>query len=128
MVLERFMVPGLRPSVLDDLPKQHAQYKANNHVIYMEDFFDAATYDAIVKETQRLWKSHDVEANCNLDGRNRLGGYVLDHSLLESSLYRLIYGNEPFRRWVSQVHGEGEMWPSDFPIEVREYGPESKGM
>jgi len=113
---------------LQDLEAQAQAYKENNHVIYREDFFDDATWAAILRETKRLWKSPELEANCNLDGVNRLGGYVLDHMGVESSLYHLLYGNEPFRRWVSAVNGEGEMYPSDFPIELREYGPKSKGM
>uniref|UniRef100_A0A7S4PX75 Fe2OG dioxygenase domain-containing protein n=1 Tax=Alexandrium monilatum TaxID=311494 RepID=A0A7S4PX75_9DINO len=121
-------VPSVNGASLEGLPAQHEQYKANNHVIYREDFFDADTWAAIKAETQRLWRSEDIEANCNLDGVNRLGGYVLDHNPRGSSLYRLIYGNEAFRRWVSAVNGEGEMWPSDFPIELREYGPQSGGM
>lgn len=121
-------VPGVRAETLENLEEQAATYKANNHVIYKEDFFDEATWSAIVRETQRLWKSTDIDANCNLDGKDRLGGYVLDHTSRNSSLYRLIYGNEQFRRWVSAVNAEGESWPSDFPIEVREYGKESRGM
>eukprot|EP00443_Scrippsiella_acuminata_P015076 CAMPEP_0115174936 /NCGR_PEP_ID=MMETSP0270-20121206/4098_1 /TAXON_ID=71861 /ORGANISM="Scrippsiella trochoidea, Strain CCMP3099" /LENGTH=779 /DNA_ID=CAMNT_0002587795 /DNA_START=65 /DNA_END=2404 /DNA_ORIENTATION=- len=122
------LVPAVRPETLEGLDEQAKQYKANNHVIYKENFFDEATWSAIVRETKRLWKSKDIDANCNLDGKNRLGGYVLDHTARNSSLYRLIYGNEQFRRWVSAVNGEGEAWPSDFPIELREYGTESKGM
>jgi len=120
--------PGVRRETLQDLEAQAQAYKENNHVIYREDFFDDATWAAILRETKRLWKSPELEANCNLDGVNRLGGYVLDHMGVESSLYHLLYGNEPFRRWVSAVNGEGEMYPSDFPIELREYGPKSKGM
>jgi len=77
----------------------------------------------------RLWQSNDIEANCNLDGVNRLGGFVLDHqSISNSSLYHLISGNERFRRWISTVNGRGPLWPSDFPIELREYGRKSRGM
>jgi len=122
------VTPGVRPETLEGLDEQAKQYKANNHVIYKENFFDEATWSAIIRETQRLWKSKDIDANCNLDGKNRLGGYVLDHTTRNSSLYRLIYGNEHFRRWVSAINGEGEAWPSDFPIELREYGTESQGM
>lgn len=121
-------VPSVRDATLETLEEQAKRYKGNNHVIYQEDFFDNATWDAITAEVKRLWKSTEIEANCNLDGVNRLGGYVLDPSHQESSLYRLIYGNEKFRRWVSAINAEGEMWPSDFPIEVREYGTRSKGM
>mmetsp|Transcript_30943 Transcript_30943/g.57942 ORF Transcript_30943/g.57942 Transcript_30943/m.57942 type:complete len:759 (+) Transcript_30943:51-2327(+) len=122
------LAPGVNSAVLHTLDDQARRYKQNNHVIYTEDFFDEATFSAILHETTRLWRSDDIEGNCNLDGKHRLGGYVLDHSSQNSSLYKLIYGNEQFRRWVSAVNGEGPMWPSDFPIEVREYGPESKGM
>lgn len=120
--------PAVRDATLQDLDKQSQQYAENKYVIYKEDFFDNVTWDAIVAETKRLWKSYDLEANCNLDGKNRLGGYVLDHKAPDTSLYRLIYGNEAFRRWVSGVNGEGNMYPSDFPIELREYGPKSAGM
>ncbi|CAE8662613.1 unnamed protein product, partial [Polarella glacialis] len=120
--------PGVEAQQLSTLPEQNEVYKANDHVIYREDFFDVATFAAIKAETQRLWRSKDIEANCNLDGKNRLGGYILDLQRRDSSLYNLIYGNEPFRRWVSAVNGEGAMWPSDFPIELREYGRKSKGM
>eukprot|EP00931_Biecheleriopsis_adriatica_P078741 TRINITY_DN52163_c0_g1_i1.p1 TRINITY_DN52163_c0_g1~~TRINITY_DN52163_c0_g1_i1.p1 ORF type:complete len:743 (-),score=193.11 TRINITY_DN52163_c0_g1_i1:90-2291(-) len=120
--------PGVSESALSGLGEQAKVYKANNHVIYRENFFDDATFAAIKAETQRLWKSKEIEANCNLDGKNRLGGYILDHSQHDSSLYHLIYGNEQFRQWVSAVNDEGDMWPSDFPIELREYGQQSKGM
>lgn len=120
--------PGVRAETLAALDEQRKQYEANKYVIYKEDFFDEATWSAILAETQRLWKSHDIEGNCNLDGVDRLGGYVLDHRALNSSLYRLIYGNEQFRRWVSEVNAEGPMWPSDFPIELREYTTGSRGM
>lgn len=125
---ETGFAPGVSATTLEKLDEQAQTYKANKHVIYKPNFFDAATWQAIVNETKRLWKSHDLEGNCNLDGTNRLGGYVLDHLSKDSSLYELIYGNEPFRRWVSAVNNEGTMWPSDFPIEVREYGTESRGM
>lgn len=120
--------PALSESALSDLAGQADLYKRNNHAIYRENFFDDATFAAIVNETKRLWKSKDIEGNCNLDGRNRLGGYVLDHLSHETSLYKLLYGNEHFRHWVTEVNGEGTMWPSDFPIELREYGPDSRGM
>merc|ERR1712046_552454 len=51
-----------------------------------------------------------------------------DHTAEATSLYHHIYGNDDFRKWVQYVNGEGEMWPSDFPIELREYGRESRGM
>eukprot|EP00930_Biecheleria_cincta_P071813 TRINITY_DN59272_c0_g1_i1.p1 TRINITY_DN59272_c0_g1~~TRINITY_DN59272_c0_g1_i1.p1 ORF type:complete len:745 (+),score=141.44 TRINITY_DN59272_c0_g1_i1:32-2266(+) len=120
--------PRLTTSALSGLSEQAATYKSNNYVIYRENFFDDETFAAIKAETQRLWRSNDLEVNCNLDGKNRLGGYILDHTRRDTSLYRLIYGNEPFRAWVSTVNGEGPMWPSDFPIELREYGRDSKGM
>jgi hypothetical protein len=121
-------LPSVSALTLADLNGQAEAYEANNNVIYREDFFDNATWAAIVAESKRLWGSTDMEPNCNLDGVNRLGGYIIDNPDSESSLYRLIYGNEGFRRWVTAVNGKGEMWPSDFPIELREYGENSKGM
>jgi len=121
-------IAGVDKSTLENLQEQASTFKANNKVIYKEDFFDKATFAAIVNETKRLWKSNDIEGNCNLDGTDRLGGYVLDHASQDSSLYNLIYGNEGFRHWVSTVVNEGTMWPSDFPIELREYGEKSQGM
>ena len=44
-----------------------------------------------------------------------------------NSLYSLIYGNESLRLWMSAVTG-GSLFPADFPIELREYGENSKGM
>mmetsp|Transcript_86535 Transcript_86535/g.181226 ORF Transcript_86535/g.181226 Transcript_86535/m.181226 type:complete len:759 (-) Transcript_86535:234-2510(-) len=120
--------PGLSASTAKDIEEHAATYKKNDHIVYVENFFDEETWKAITDEVKRLWKSKDMDPNCNLDGHNRLGGYVLDHNHRNTSLYRLIYGNEQFRRWVTKVNGEGEMWPSDFPIELREYGPKSSGM
>lgn len=128
--------PSVRKETLHNLEAQRKTYKENNHVIYKEDFFDNDTWNRIVAETERLWTSKDMKPNCNLDGVNRLGGYVLDHEVREeeeiydnkNSLYNLIYGNEQFRRWVSDVNGEGNAYPADFPIELREYGPKSDGM
>eukprot|EP00971_Amphidinium_carterae_P210016 4166290-Amphidinium_carterae.1 len=120
--------PGIRSSWLEDLSRQKKEFDENYFVLYRENFFDDATFSAIRQEASRLWKSRDMEANCNLDGRNRAGGYILDASDVRTSLYHLVYANEPFRQWLSTVNGEGEMWPSDFPIELREYGLNSKGM
>jgi len=122
--------PGMNLSLLTPqaLAEQRSKYVENDHVIYTQNFFDEQTWSAILKETKRLWMSEDLEANCNLDGVDRLGGYVLDHLAEDSSLYQLIYGNEHFRKWVSAVNGEGQMFPSDFPIEIREYGRRSRGM
>lgn len=121
-------VPGITKSHLDNIPKQSKQFKANHRILYTKNFFDEATFAAIQAEAKRLWKSEDIEANCNLNGNDRLGGYVLDHTSKNSSLYQLIYGNEDFRRWVSGINDEGPMFPSDFPIEIREYPEGSAGM
>lgn len=122
-------VPGISAAALAEVPTKRSEFQANNRVVYMENFFDEPTYAAILDETKRLWKSHDIEGNCNLDGVDRMGGYVLDHrDVSSSSLYGLIYGNEAFRRWVTEINHEGEMYPSDFPIELREYTEKSKGM
>ena len=42
-------------------------------------------------------------------------------------MYNLIYSNTALQWWVSKVYG-AKMWPSDFPIELREYGAKSQGM
>jgi hypothetical protein len=86
----------------------------------------------VLKETNRLWASHDIEANCNLNGRDRMGGYVhfSPSGPAESqreSLYSLIFGNEELRLLVSSIVGAA-VHPSDFPIELRQYGAESRGM
>eukprot|EP00415_Alexandrium_ostenfeldii_P000674 UN0674 len=44
-----------------------------------------------------------------------------------SSLYKTFYGDEEFRRWVSRINGH-HMFPSDFPVELREYPSGSSGM
>lgn len=120
--------PWVSGSTLQDMEAQSDQYKANNFLIYKDNFFDADTFAAIKAEAERLWRSRDIEANCNLDGKNRLGGYIIDPSVRNTSFYNLIYGNEGFRRWVTAINDEGPMWASDFPIELREYGLESSGM
>ena len=61
-----------------------------------------------------------------------MGGYVhyttgLDILEQRSSLYSLIYGNEALRLWISAVTGVN-VFPADFPIELREYGENSRGM
>ena len=56
-----------------------------------------------------------------------MGGFVLDYQDRKDTLYELIYGNLGLIHWVSQIYGI-RMWPSDFPIELREYGPNSAGM
>jgi hypothetical protein len=86
----------------------------------------------VLKEAKRLWASKDIEANCNLNGRDRMGGYVHFSSFQPAenqreSLYSLIFGNEELRLLVSSIVG-AMVHPSDFPIELREYGAESRGM
>lgn len=39
----------------------------------------------------------------------------------------MIFGNEPLRLWISAVTG-ASLFPADYPIELREYGPQSEGM
>lgn len=85
-----------------------------------------------MNEAARVWDSGDIEPNCNLDGMDRLGGYVhLNEEIpvaeQTESLYSLIFGNEPLRRWISAIANKN-FFPSDFFIELREYGPNSKGM
>jgi hypothetical protein len=61
-----------------------------------------------------------------------MGGYVnfslgSDPNLQTDSLYSLIFGNEPLRLLISGVIRQ-QVFPSDFPIELREYGTDSRGM
>lgn len=61
-----------------------------------------------------------------------MGGYVhfsssTTASAQRDSLYSLLFGNEQLRLLVSSVVGTS-VHPSDFPIELREYGPYSRGM
>merc|ERR1712224_14421 len=108
---------GISAHVVETIEEQRKQYKQNNNVIYVPNFFTEKAWKEIYEETQRLWKVPNLEPNCNLDGKNRLGGYILDHLAEDSSMYKYIYGNDDFRKWVQYVNGAGEMWPSDFPIE-----------
>lgn len=120
--------PGINQLYMVD-PSVHKQlFIQNDSLIVLEDFFDPQTFARIQLEAARLWGSDEVEPNCNLDGYNRIGGYVLDEFYEnDSSLYHLIYSNPSLQWWVSYVFGR-RMWPSDFPIELREYGPKSRGM
>lgn len=107
-------------------------FKSNFDIIYVKDIFDDWTLREVRKEISRLWASKDIEPNCNLNGVDRLGGYVHLSESVEpkdqtSSLYSLIFGNEPLRLWISAVVGT-TLFPSDFPIELREYGNQSRGM
>ena len=115
------------------MAKLSQQFRTNFDILYVNNIFDEWTLNQIRKEVARLWGSTDIEPNCNLNGVDRLGGYVhhpKDVSLekqVSSSLYSLIFGNEPLHLWVSSVVGV-PMFPSDFPIELREYGGNSRGM
>ena len=100
-------------------------------MIYIENIFEPSFFARLISESQRLWKSGEAEiqGNCNLDGRDRLGGYVELISDHTDSVYNLVYGNEDLLDFVSQVAGGRKHFqPADFPIELREYGPESTGM
>merc|ERR1719210_2136174 len=48
-------VPSVRKETLDGLEEQNKVYRDNNHVLYKEDFFDNATWNAITDEVKRLW-------------------------------------------------------------------------
>jgi len=108
------------------------EFKSNFNMIYVDRIFDNFTFEAIQREVNRLWTSSDLEPNCNLDGENRMGGYIhltpeVAPDKQHESLYNLIYANEPLRLWISAVTGEN-VFASDFPIELREYGNQSRGM
>ena len=136
-LVRKFSKPGF-PSI--DPNKMNAnfllnsarEFRENNDIIYVDGIFDDVTFAAIEREVARIWKSPDLEPNCNLDGENRIGGYVhlasgLPVSQQKDSLYNLIYANEPLRLWISAITGQN-VFASDFPIELREYGNQSAGM
>jgi hypothetical protein len=108
-----------------------ARYLRNNRMIYTKEFFSQEVYERIQQEAFRLWKSEALEPNCNLDGRDRIGGYVVfEPERIQAgsdTLHRLFFHNEGFRQWVSAIVG-GHALPADFPMELREYGTGSRGM
>jgi hypothetical protein len=119
----------IEPESLETLRKKFVD---NQFMIYTENFFKTDIFNRIQKEAFRLWKSPDsMDPNCNLDGQHRIGGYVnFEPDRKEKNLDTLhgfLFDDEGFRRYVSGVNG-GHMFPADFPIEVREYGPRSQGM
>eukprot|EP00397_Hematodinium_sp_SG-2012_P034686 GEMP01037221.1.p1 GENE.GEMP01037221.1~~GEMP01037221.1.p1 ORF type:complete len:365 (+),score=60.61 GEMP01037221.1:110-1204(+) len=121
---------GIYPRLLDPelRKKQIQEFNDNDRIIYVEDFFDEQTFARMQQEASRMWSSTDLEINCNLDGVNRLGGYVLDPDATnQNSFYNLIYANLDLASWASTIY-ESPMFPSDFPIELREYGVKSTGM
>jgi hypothetical protein len=69
-------LPGINLRHFVNLDKIRADWIKNERLVVIEDFFDKQTFAKIRDEVARLWKSDEVETNCNLDGRDRLGGYV----------------------------------------------------
>ncbi|KAF4676759.1 hypothetical protein FOL47_005180 [Perkinsus chesapeaki] len=112
----------------DAVKESHKNLVKNDYAVYTENAFMDDTFEQILFEAERLWRTgenetHGMEANCNLDGKDRMGGYIG----YKSDLYRLIFGGN-FRLWASLVTEAGALWGSDFPMELREYGQESAGM
>ncbi|CAD7972398.1 unnamed protein product [Amoebophrya sp. A25] len=118
---------GINPVHLEKIEEYRQQWYENEDLIIMENFFDQETFARIEAESHRLWRASEMEPNCNLDGRNRLGGYVLDDLDRRGSFYDLIYRNPALQHFVSSIFSK-RMWPSDFPLELREYGDGSSGM
>jgi len=117
----------LGAKVWNSVSSDRTVFEENNFIIYKNDFLSPEVYSLVKEEAARLWQSPELEPNCNLDGKDRAGGYVLDTSMHSSSLYQHFYGNDEFRRWVSRINGH-QMFPSDFPVELREYPQGSTGM
>lgn len=117
----------LHDDVWRDLQKDKDLFIDNNYIIYKKNFLSPERYKHVQDEAKRLWQSPELEPNCNLDGADRIGGYVIDNSGHNSTLYQLFYASEEFRQWISQINGH-MMFPSDFPVELREYPSGSKGM
>lgn len=114
------------------LMKGSRQFTTGYNIIYVDNIFDTFTFEALQREVTQVWKSSDLEPNCNLDGENRMGGYVHLNAKVpieqqHQSLYNLIFANEPLRLWISAITGHN-VYASDFPIELREYGNNSAGM
>ncbi|KAF4738476.1 hypothetical protein FOZ62_023577, partial [Perkinsus olseni] len=111
------------------LERLHEDLLKNDYAVYTPDACTAETFQEILSETERLWRvgennqTSGMEVNCDLDGTDRMGGFVG----YESSLYSLIFGSN-FRLWTSLVTKTGPLWGADFPIELREYGRKSEGM
>jgi len=125
---------ALNPEIytVESLATFRKKYLENDHMIYVENFFSDASFLKIKKETERLWGvgAAEIEPNCNLDGRDRIGGFVQvpETANPETSLYSTIYANEELFDWVGKIAGSRNFFPADFPIELREYGPKSRGM
>jgi len=117
----------LPQTIWEGVQEDKAQFVDNHYIIYKDNFLTQEMYQLVQNEAERLWRSPELEPNCNLDGADRTGGYVLDVPMRGSSLYELFYGSEEFRRWVSRINGQ-QMFPSDFPLELREYPSGSTGM
>jgi hypothetical protein len=133
-IISRNEEPGVNPSrsSASDIASHSKLYSDNFNIVYVADIFDDWTLAKLKEEVSRLWASGDLEPNCNLNGHDRLGGYVHFTSGeppgdQQTSLYSLIYGNEPLRLWMSGLVGT-PLFPADFPIELREYGNHSRGM
>lgn len=127
---EGLNIPGVNPKHLtpEAMEEYRKIFKEQKGMLYLEDFFDESTFARMQKEARRLWMSEEFEQNCNLDGKNRLGGYVLDpRTDNQNSFYNLIYGNFDLGKFVSELWGT-QMFPADFPIELREYTTKSTGM
>ena len=59
------------------------QFAKNDELIVVENFFEEVTFQKIQAEANRIWKTNEMEPNCNLDGRDRLTGHHLLHQRAE---------------------------------------------
>ena len=121
--------PSISPALLASAQSLRKQYLDNHNVIYLENFFTPDFYRILKQEASRLWDSGSVKVNCNLDGRDRMGGFV-PLSKCPTSFYSLLFSNEEMLKLVSAVASGNtrNFFPSDFPIELRQYGKKSRGM
>ncbi|EER16891.1 hypothetical protein Pmar_PMAR004743, partial [Perkinsus marinus ATCC 50983] len=107
-------LPGIASEHLSRkaVTRLHEELLENDYAVYLPDAFTKETFEEILAEVERLWrigenKTSGMEANCNLDGNDRMGG----------------------GRVHDQVTRPGSaLWGADFPMELREYGRKSKGM
>jgi hypothetical protein len=94
---------------------------------YTESIFPPEVFAQLQLLVKEAWSSPSpplIEANCNLDGAHRSGGYVSR----ASALYPTLGNSTELWQWLRGVTGQEGLHLSDLPLEIREYGPGSGGM
>ncbi len=73
--------PKINPELLEEasIQKIRNEFRKNDRLVHIDNFFARETFDSILEEVHLLWRSDNneaIEANCYLNGRDRLGGYL----------------------------------------------------